>query len=177
MKCRCKHCSYEPADEKKNDKNHWNDTSDISHSDFLHLMDIYLQEWVSRIANSWRELFVYFFATLIVIIMPFQPFDIVLPDKMPKILFPIVGTVMSIVFFFVARSQAARLQCVSKAYAELIDMLPEELRRQRIKDLGNGLRYRLFDRPISGVLASVMFFLLFGLGVYLTVFIAIYGAA
>lgn len=103
--------------------------------DLLTLMNIYLEEWKHRDSMLWKQVFTYFFAILIVMIIPFANINgFSLGDKLPQCAFPIVGLVLDLIYAIICYNYAARLSSVGKAYTNIIDMLPRKYQRTKIKD-------------------------------------------
>jgi len=106
----------------------------LSNSDYIALMNMYLSEWDSRNNNLWHQLYRYFFAVLVVTMLPHLGFLELGTLKYFQLIFPITGFVMTICFFVVMKGYAMRMGNVSKIYGEMIERLPKELRRERIVD-------------------------------------------
>ena len=130
----------------------------------LHLMDIYLAEWRHRDELFWKQIFLYFFATLVVMILPFiHPWELSLPSQVPQYLFPAVGCVMALVFFLVCQGYLLRLRCARMAYEELIQALPN-YRRPSVQDIQAGCWGNLMSKSMAGLITGVMFIALLLIG-------------
>ena len=64
----------------------------------LDLMDIYLSEWKHRDEMLWKQVFKYFYATLVVLFLPniASFLGINLPE-FPAVLFPLAALVLSVI--------------------------------------------------------------------------------
>ena len=72
--------------------------------ELLTLMSIYLDEWKHRDSILWKQTFTFFWATLIVMLLPFAAkyLQINIPDKLPQFLFPLIGIIMSFLFIIIS---------------------------------------------------------------------------
>lgn len=133
--------------------------------DILCLMDVYLNEWIHRSDVLWGQTFKYFYATLVVLFLPnlAERLEISLP-KVPVLLFPIIALILSGAFLYATIGYCKRLEASGKTYKHLIEYLPVELRRVPLDspDIKYG---KIFSRPMSIVLCSLMFFSLFLLSI------------
>ena len=157
LKKRCPKCTCECAEEYS-----------VENTDqLLHLMDIYLSEWQHRDSLLWKQIFTYFFATLIVMILPFA--DIAgfsLGDTVPQWIFPVVGLMMTVAFFVVGKAYAVRLTATGMAYGRLIDKLPKEYRRVKLEEINP---HSIVNARMAYFIVYIMSVLLVGLGIFLLV--------
>ena len=133
----------------------------------FHLMEIYLSEWKHRDTFLWTQTVHFFYATLIVIIIPnaAQRFGVVFPSFSP-VVFSIVGAVMAVAFLFITLVLARRLVAIGESYQALIDMLPQEYRRK------HDAEYQLYDihkTHLSLVINLVLFLGLIVLAIVLAI--------
>ena len=102
----------------------------------LTLMNIYLTEWCHRDELLWKQVFTYFYATLIVLFLPF------LAKKIPEIelpsvssvVFAVVALVMSVVFLIVSLGYAKRLAAIGDSYREVAKFMPTDMKYNKITD-------------------------------------------
>ena len=101
----------------------------------LDLMDIYLSEWKHRDEMLWKQVFKYFYASLVVLFLPniASFLGINLPE-FPAVLFPLAALVLSLVFLYISIGYSKRLEASGNTYQKLINLLPEELRRVSVSD-------------------------------------------
>ncbi len=128
----------------------------------LHLLDIYRAEWEHRETILWRQNFKFFYATLIVSLLPNleKGLGIELSIKLPAIIYPIIGIGLSFIFLYVAIGGVARLEAINNTYQKIIGILPQELQREKVMDLeiiGKNFFHRSMGLPVS----LMMFFALF----------------
>ena len=103
-------------------------------SDLLTLMDIYLTEWRHRDSLLWKQVFVYFYAILIVVMFPFVDIlGVSFEEILPRWIFSAIGIVLSVMFLIVSKGYADRLKSIGDTYNRLIKMLPVQYRRNVIK--------------------------------------------
>ncbi|MBE6675620.1 MAG: hypothetical protein E7594_02145 [Ruminococcaceae bacterium] len=133
----------------------------------MQLMDIYLSEWQHRDSLLWKQIFTCFFATLIVMILPFA--DIAgfsLGNTVPQWIFPVVGLMMAVAFFVIGKAYAVRLTATGIAYSRLSDKLPKEFRRVKLEEINP---HSIANVRMAYFIVYIMSALLFGLGILLLV--------
>ncbi len=131
----------------------------LNNDQLIELMSVYLSEWEHRDELLWTQVFRYFYATLIVIILPNVAtfVGIELPEINIK-LFPIIGVVMSLVFLYVGLGYAFRLQASSRTYVKIMKLLGnDKYERISIKDKEKIKGGYLFAAPMAFVLVITMF--------------------
>lgn len=131
----------------------------------LNLMDIYLSEWMHRDLLLWQQVFKYFYAALVVMILPFiDLWGLNLSDIIPNWVFPVVGLVLSVFFFIVGKGYAVRLTAIGISYSNLIEKLPEDIQRLKLSAIK---RKSLVNIRLSYFIVYSMSFLLIGLAILL----------
>jgi hypothetical protein len=137
------------------------DEGEISFSDFISLMNVYLNEWSSRDAQLWKQIFTYFIACLVVMVLPFTN---LINDRFPDFplwLFPAIGMVMSLIFFYIGRAYSIRLKCVGDVYMRMINMLPKDLQRGKVLE---ATKFKPFNWPQAKFISLMMFVMLISFG-------------
>lgn len=136
-----------------------NKSNTLNNSDLISLMGIYLSEWQHRDELLWTQVFRYFYASLIVTILP--NIAVFIGIKLPEInikLFPIMGMVMACVFLYVGAGYAVRLMASSRTYEKMMNLLGnEDYKRVSIKDRSEIKWGHLFAAPMAIVLVVTMF--------------------
>ncbi len=133
--------------------------------DLLKLMEIYLMEWTHRDSFLWKQVFKYFFAVLIVILLPFvDVWGIDFGGILPSFIFPLFGVLLSLIFLLVGRGHITRLSSIGKVYRHIIQQLPPEYRRDSLNHICP--KNFISNRPMAPLLVYTMFGLLFAFGVY-----------
>ena len=141
----------------------WRLPEGVTKDDLFRLLSQYYDELKHRDTMFWKQVFAYFYATLICSVLPvIQPFGLKIPEPMPKYTFPIVGIVMAVCFFFVSIVYAKRLECVGKGYEALLDRVPEEVRRKKIEDISS---FRPYQWRMAMVIPWIMFILLLAVNI------------
>lgn len=141
-------------------------TSSLDSDQLIALMDVYLSEWMHRDDLLWTQVFKYFYANLIVIVLPniAEFIGIVLPPMNKKI-FPIIGIIMAILFLYVELGYVKRLTASSRSYEKIMEMLEnKDYKRVPVKELPYGW---LFNSRMSEVLVVAMFFSLLAIAIVL----------
>ena len=99
----------------------------------LSLMNLYFSEWTHRDSIMWKQIFTFFFAIFVIVLLPFANiWDVALVGPLPPVLFPIVGLVLTLIFLYVSLGYARRLSKVGESYRELIEHIPKEYQRNSI---------------------------------------------
>ena len=107
-----------------------------STADFLTLLEIYRSELAHRDNDYWRNISIFFLATVIVDILPFANlFNIALPKEIPNILVVLVGFFMTFMFWQLGKGFAIRVKASSDTYNALIEMLPPKYQRKTIENM------------------------------------------
>ena len=137
---------------------------EFSAQETVNLMNVYLQEWMHRDDLFWKQVFKFFYAILIVILLPqisnFIKVDISFIKN--KAVFPIIGIVFSFLFLYIGLAYAYRLDASGKSYQKVMMLLKnEELMRISINDSRFFPNGKLFNPRISKMMVIVLFFLLF----------------
>ena len=134
--------------------------------ELLSLINIYSLEWTQRDSLMWKQVYTFFFAVFIIILLPFaKVWNISLTETIPHFVFPIVGILLSFLFLYVSMQYAKRLSKIGETYRDLIEHLPEEFQRKHIykKDKIS------FWKQIAYTVPLIMFFALFSFGVLVLV--------
>lgn len=130
----------------------------VTENEIIDLMEIYLDEWKHRDSMFWDQTFKFYFATLVIIVLPqLSWFDS--PKFMPQEMLNAVGFVMSCVFLFVSFMYGSRLRASSKTYHRMIELLGDDrVKRVSVIELS---RYKIVGKIMSVEIAYVMPVLLF----------------
>ena len=142
----------------------------LSTDQMLTLMGTYLDEWKFRDELLWKQVYRFFYATLIVMLLPniagFVGID--LPD-FPHVLFPIVAAVMALFFFYTSMGYIKRMEASNKTYSAMIAKLPPEYQRISIKSeqVKHG---HLFMRGMASTICTLMFAALIVISIVMIVY-------
>lgn len=136
--------------------------------ELLHLLDIYLSEWEHRDTLFWKQIFTYFFSSLVVMLLPFlNAWGLKLPDDIPDFIFPSIGLIMSVLFYIVSNGYLTRLKAVSVPYQALIEKLPLEYQRKKVDLLNPGVWGKILNWKMGILICTFMFLALLGIGIVL----------
>lgn len=102
----------------------------------ISLLNIYFAEWHYRSQVLWSQTFKFYYAILIIILLPNLAtyIQVDLP-RIPILAFRVVGLLLSFVYLYISLGYAIRLQAAGITYQSIIDKLPPEYERKRIKDI------------------------------------------
>lgn len=128
----------------------------------ISLLNVYLTEWIQRDQILWAQLFKFFYAILIIILLPnlARHFDLALPN-LPIFIFRLIGLLFSLLFLYVSLGYAIRLQAISDTYRDIINTLPKEYRRKSIKDIKlKNIPIGVLFMPRIGYIVCIMLFLM-----------------
>lgn len=148
-----------------------NKTRSLDNDQIIALMSVYLSEWEHRDELLWTQVFRYFYATLIVTVLPNAAvfIGIELPEINIK-LFPIVGMLMALVFLYVGLGYAIRLRASSRTYEKMMKLLgSEEYERISVRDREKIRLGYLFAAPMAVILVVTMFVALEAVAIFLLV--------
>lgn len=138
----------------------------------ISLLNVYLAEWIHRDQIIWSQTFKFFYAILIIILLPNLAlhFDLALPN-LPIFIFRIIGLFLSLLFLYISLGYAIRLQAISDTYRDIIKTLPQEYQRKSIKDIKFKNRFvgKLFMPRIGYVICLALFLVLFSLSIILMI--------
>ena len=131
----------------------------------IDLMNVYLNEWSHRDSIIWKQVFSYFIACLVIMLLPFMTyFGIDFGGALPKWIFPTMGMILAVFFFIVSKGYAIRLQAVGETYQNLIKKLPEEAQRIPTTKINKNIIYNIH---MCNLIVHVMFISLLAIGVIL----------
>ena len=138
-------------------------------ADIIALINVYLEEWKHRDTILWAQAFRFFYATLIVMLLPnlTNYLHIQLPSYVPVKAFPLMGIIMSIVFFYISYGYALRLIAISDTYTKILDMLDKKFRRKKLDEIKNGV---FFKARIAKIFPTMLFIALLLIGLTLLVY-------
>lgn len=141
---------------------------ELNKNEIITLMDIYLEEWKHRDSILWAQAFRFFYATLIVMLLPnlTSYLHISLPSNIPVKAFPIIGIVMAIGFLYISLGYSMRLAASSKTYQNIINLLEKTYQRVSVGELKAG---KLFKGRIGIQFPILMFVSLLLIGIILIV--------
>jgi len=135
----------------------------------LTLLGIYLSDWEHRDSIFWKQIFSYFTASLVVMVLPFiDMWGLKLPESIPDFLFPLVGLALAVIFCIVWNGYLIRLKALSDAYQDLLYMLPKKFRRSKVKEIAPD--NELMDKRMAALVCWTMFIALMVIGVALLYF-------
>jgi hypothetical protein len=139
------------------------DNKELGNQDIISLLNIYLNEFIHRNDVFLSTTFRFFYASLIVILLPnITGYLGINFSSLPIVLFRIVGFIMSLAFFYITISYAKRLEAITNTYNTIIKKFKSEYQRQNIEELKFG---KLFKWRISYVLILSMFFSLMAINI------------
>lgn len=123
-------------------------------SELIQLMEIYCAEYCHRDDAYWRHIKTYFFAILIIDIIPFANiFGIDFKVNLPNYIFPVIGMILTVFFYVIGKGFEVRLKAASESYNNLILMLPKKFRRKSIHKYSNDA---LYNYPLSSIILKIM---------------------
>lgn len=139
----------------------------------ISLLNIYLSEWIQRDQIIWSQIFKFFYAILIIILLPNLAlhFDLVLPNNLPILVFRLIGFFLSFIFLYISLGYAIRLQAISDTYRDIIKTLPTEYQRKSIKDIKfkNRSIGKFFMPRIGYIICLALFLVLLSLSIILMI--------
>lgn len=138
----------------------------------ISLLNVYLVEWCHRDQIIWSQIFKFFYAILIIILLPNLTlhFQLILPN-LPVLIFRIIGLFLSLIFLYISLGYATRLQAISDTYQNIIKKLPEEYQRKSIQSIKYKTLHigKYFMPRLGYIICLALFFVLFSLSVILII--------
>lgn len=136
---------------------------DSEYDTTIALLNVYLSEYIYRDQVLWSNLFKMYYVVLIVILLPnlTNYFQIELPN-IPIIIFRLIGLLLSFVFLYITLGFAIRVQAIVDTYQQIIDKLPNDYQRKKIKTIPSG---KLFSLKMSYIACFIFFLSLFVLSI------------
>lgn len=127
----------------------------------ISLLNVYFMEWSHRDQLLWSQTFKFYYATLIVILLPNVSglFQMDLPP-MSKLIYRLIGLLLSIVFLYVSLGYATRLHLISESYRLILKKLPIEFQQKNFNDLTyKSINIGKIFKPRLGYIISIALFL------------------
>lgn len=138
----------------------------------ISLLNIYFSEWSHRDQILWSQIFKFYYAILIIILLPNLAIYLQLNlPSLPIFIFRLIGLILSFIFLYVAIGYAIRLHAIANTYQNLINSLPKEYHRMSIKDIKyKEIPIGKFFMPRLGyVICIALFISLFALAIILMI--------
>lgn len=158
--------------EKSNEELACKEENELATDQIISLMGVYLTEWCHRDEVLWQQVFKYFYATLIITVLPniSEFVGIELPDIGRKV-FPVIGIAMDIGFLVVGLGYVIRLRASSLSYERVMNLLKrEDLRRISINDKSYFKHVGILRFQMSKLIVCFMFVILLAVAIVLLFF-------
>jgi hypothetical protein len=128
---------------------------ELNNQEIIALLDVYLNEFIHRNHMLWSQVFKFFYASIIVMLLPnLSDFLGITLPSFPILMFRIIGAIMTVAFFYISIGYAKRLEASTKTYNRIIDKLDIGYQRIKINDLKFG---QLFSLRTSYILIYLLF--------------------
>ena len=127
----------------------------------ISLLNVYFMEWSHRDQMLWAQTFRFYYASLIVILLPniSGALQIDLP-AIPKLIYRLIGLLISLVFLYVSLGYAIRFHIISKSYREILYKLPNEYKQKSFDDFGpKEIKVAKLFKPRLGYIVCITLFL------------------
>lgn len=108
----------------------------ISLSDKIAILDIYMNEWIQRDRGLFGEMKKTGFIALIIMVLPYIKLYFGIKGDLPfdDWIFPLAGIIVLIVFMPLHIGNLERQKKSSETVIKIINLLPEELKRESIEE-------------------------------------------
>ena len=148
------------------------ESNQLSYDATISLLNVYFMEWRHRDQILWVQTFRFYYATLIIILLPniAARLQIDLP-VIPNLVYRLVGLLVSIVFLYISIGYAIRLHIISKSYRNILDKLPQGYEQKSFDDFGPRAIHivKLFKPRLGYILCITLFLSLFLLSLLLII--------
>lgn len=136
----------------------------------ISLLNIYLEEWRLRDQLIWSQMYKFFYAILIITLLP--NLDFYLKSNLPNLpiyIFRGLGIFFSFIFLYVSWGYTVRLHAITDTYQNIINKLPKEYQRKSVqefkyKEINIG---KYFQLRLDRVICITLFLILFSLSLIL----------
>ena len=131
----------------------------LSNQELIALLDVYQNEYIHRDQLFLVNIFKFFIATLVIILLPDIPsvIKIEFSVNVPEIVFLVLGIIMSIIFIYFALSNAKKMKACTETYKKINKEIPIKYQRINVEDLPYSFIFRF---RLSIFLPILMFFIL-----------------
>lgn len=130
---------------------------------YFRILDFYTNQWYHREKGYWSKTVTMFFASLIVSVLPyFEPFQLKTPGNIPRILFPVLGIILSGLSLIFSLALASRVNSINDKIQNIADKFPKGLKWKDCRKY-----YPFLSVKIAYLLPITMFLLLIVLDVLL----------
>jgi len=135
--------------------------------ELLSLLNFYYTELTHRDKMFYTQIFTYFFACLIVMLLPFaQPLELDFDGKIPAYVLIGFGMVLSFAFLLISRAYVVRLEAIGNTCNNLMKMLPKKYQRISISSINS---HKFYGLRMTSFITWVMFISLIVIGAILLV--------
>lgn len=139
-----------------------------NYENIISVLNIYFLEWSYRDQILWSQIFKFYYAILIIILLPnlTEYFQIQLP-AIPDQVFRILGLLLAFLFLYISMGYVIRLDAIGRTYQNLINKLPSEYQRVHVDEI----EYRhipigkMFKKKLSYIICILLFLTLFFLSI------------
>lgn len=104
-------------------------------------LNVLIQEYSHRDTQMWKLNFKFFFASLVVMLLPSisERLQISIPNlfNSAKWIFPAFGILLAFLFLYVSLGDAKRFKAISQRYDFIAKSLPEDINRRPLKEVDN----------------------------------------
>ena len=144
------------------------DEKKLTNQEIIALMDVYLTELNHRDQLFYIQAFRYFYAVIVVILLPYIPFITPLLENnlflIHKLIFHICGFIMTLIFGYVLWGYKIRLQASSDTYIKTYEKLDQEYQRISLDKIPYG---KLFKHQMIRIIIITMLLALLGINILL----------
>lgn len=138
----------------------------------ISLLNLYFSEWSHRDQILWAQIYKFYYAILIFILLPnlADHFQLNLPT-IPVFIFRIIGLILSLIFLYISLGYAIRLQAIGDTYQNIINKLPKDYQRESIKNIKykNIQIGKFFMFKLGYMICVTLFITLFSLSIVLMI--------
>ncbi len=130
----------------------------LTNEEIISLISVYLNEWKHRDDVLWRQVFKFYYVTLITMVFPhitgYLNANFIIEDAR---LFYYIGLVMSMIFYYVAIAIAMRARASYKAYEKVVNLLEDNKHTYTRVSVAT-LRFgAFFNFPLAIGIITIMF--------------------
>jgi len=143
------------------------DEKKLTNQEIIALMDVYLTELNHRDNGLFIKAFRYFYAVIVVILLPYTPLTPLLENNLfssYKLFFHICGLIMTFIFGYVLWGYTFRQEAITETYKKTYEKLPLEYRRIPVVEIPHG---KFFNHQMTSIVIITMVLILLGINIFL----------
>ncbi|MBD5499191.1 MAG: hypothetical protein HDR11_15815 [Lachnospiraceae bacterium] len=140
-------------------------TKHLNHDQLIALINIYEEDWKHRDLLLWSHVYRFFYISVLTMLIPqLSSYFSLNLGNVPRIIFPVTGTLLSLLSIYVSYSMGMRLKASDKSRRKLYALLPDEYHKVTLKEISNS---RILSTRVTIIVPFALHILVILLGIFL----------